>query len=89
MLDVLAAGKPGKEAHSAMAFLVERPIEVIARMCIPIAITARVHDEYLALARAPDPHRQPKISPVSDRHRVKRMGPKADVSGQVSCDILP
>jgi hypothetical protein len=60
----------GAHDHSAMAFLVKRPIEVIARVCIPISITARVHDKYLALAVALNPHRQPKIRIFPQGHRV-------------------
>src|SRR5229473_2267115 len=54
----------------AIAFLMEGPTEMIARMCISAMFAARVHDKYLALPRAPDPQRQPKIRLVSDRHRV-------------------
>src|SRR5260221_238257 len=32
-----------------VAFLVEGPVEVVARMRSPITIAARVHDKYLAL----------------------------------------
>jgi hypothetical protein len=45
------------DADVAIAFLVEGPIEAIARMCIPIAVGARVNDKYFALAGASDPQR--------------------------------
>src|SRR5271166_682047 len=54
----------------AKAFLVKSAVQVIAPMCIPIPITAWVHHKYLALARAADPHRQPKLRPVPQCHCV-------------------
>jgi hypothetical protein len=39
-------------------------------MWAPLSITARHHDEELALPRAANPQREPEILPIAKRHRV-------------------
>jgi hypothetical protein len=53
-----------------MTLQVERAVEVVACVNVPVSIAPWNHDEELALARTPRPQRQPQVGTFPDRNGV-------------------
>jgi len=53
-----------------MALHVQGTVEVVTGVRVPVSIAERSHDEKLPLSRSPNPHRQPEVGTLPDRHRV-------------------